>query len=190
MRLADDGSLGSFPLLSPCGMPSEHDQLRLRVVQFFNTHRQRGKCFTVRHFVEEGLSRRTIYHILQKYEERGNCERKPGSGRQAEIMTPKVVKRIKTKLLSSKPPSTRSLARTIGCSQQHVCKTIHRKTNLQFRKKRKGPAYSPEEEAKCRSTCRRLYALSSGKDFVLDDEKYFTLSGAHMPGNRFYYTDG
>ncbi len=72
---------------------------------------------------------------------------------------------------------------------QHICKTIQEKTSLQCKKKQKAPAYTPEEEKKCKTVCRRLYGQSAGKDFVIDDDKYFTLFRCNMPGNSFYYVD-
>lgn len=168
-------------------MASKQQLLRTRVVQFYEKNHLRGKPFTVQHFVDEGISCRTAYHILRQYEERGGCDRKSGTGRKAVIMTKKTIERLKKNLVSVKPPSTRALARSLGCTQQHVWKTIHKKTSLACKKKRKAPFYTPEEEKKCKSACRRLYALSAGKDFIIDDEKYFSLSGTHMPGNSYYW---
>jgi hypothetical protein len=174
----------SFPSMK---MASKQQQLRARVVQFYQKNQLRGKCFTIQHFMDEGVPHRTSYHILRQYEERGGYDRKSGTGRKAVIMTKKTVKRLKKKLESLKPSSTRALAIGLGCSQQHVWKTIHEKTSLVCKKKRKAPFYTPEAEKMCKSACRRLYALSAGKDFIIDDEKYFSLTGAHMPGNSFYW---
>jgi hypothetical protein len=70
------------------------------LVQFFEKHRLYGKPYTVQHFVDEDTSRRTVYIILNHYEERGEYVRKTGSGRLATKMIKKRVKRL------VKPPST------------------------------------------------------------------------------------
>ena len=48
-----------------------------RIVQFYEKYSDKGKPFTVQHFMEEGwLSRRTIYRTLQTFKERGTTKRK------------------------------------------------------------------------------------------------------------------
>ena len=76
--------------------------LRKRVVQFFEFHKAEGKCFTVKHFTDETVSRRSVYQILKTYEERGNVERKSGSGRPAKIMSKGKLKFMRRKLVNGK----------------------------------------------------------------------------------------
>lgn len=171
-------------------MTSEQEALRKRIVQFYESHKDGGKLTTVQHYQCEGVPRSTIYSILSNYEKTNSFSRKLGSGRQAKIMTKRRVKWLEKRMKKPNQPSTREIARKLECSHAHVVKTINKKTNLKCKKKIKGPRYNEKQEAAVKKACRKLYSLSQGMDFVLDDEKYFSLSGCHMPGNHYYYTDG
>ena len=171
-------------------MASRQDMLRKRVVQFYESHKDEGKRATVLHYKREGVSKSTIYTILKNFETRNSSARKVGSGRPATIMTARRLKWLKKTMKKENQPSTREIGRQLNCSHSYVVKTIKRKSNLQCKKKVKGPRYTEKEKAEVKKSCRKLYSLSKCKDFVLDDEKYFSLSGCHMPGNEYYYTDG
>ena len=162
----------------------------MRIVQYYTTHRNVGKLPTVQHFMSEGVPRSTIYNIIKNFEQGKSVKRKSGSGRKAKIMTTSRVKWLKRRMLSINQPSSRALSRILCCSHQHVTKTIRSKANLMCKKKVKGPRYSEDQQTAIKKACRKLYTFSQGKDFVIDDEKYFTMSGCNMPGNAYYYTDG
>ena len=55
-------------------------QRRDLIISFYKKHEELGKKFTVQHYVTEGISKRLIYHILQKYLARSSTARKAGSG--------------------------------------------------------------------------------------------------------------
>ena len=55
-------------------------QRRDLIISFYKKHEELGKKFTMQHYVTEGISKRSIYHILQKYFARGSTARKAGSG--------------------------------------------------------------------------------------------------------------
>jgi hypothetical protein len=169
-------------------MASEQERLRIRVVQYYNAHRDEGKSTTVAHFASEGVSKRTLYHILQKYSGCESVQRRIGSGRPAKIMTKSRVAWLKKRMTRPNQPSTRSVARLLKCSHSHVVRTIKRKARLACKKKMKCPMYTEEQISVVKSVCRKLHDFSKNKTFILDDEKYFSLSGDHMPGNSYYYT--
>ena len=84
--------------------------------------------------------------------------------------------------------SQRALARKFGCDQSYISRTIKR-LKINCRKRVKVPKYKDEvaiKEAKKR--CRKMYEEYKTLDFVVDDEKYFGLSGFQMSGNRSFYT--
>jgi hypothetical protein len=170
-------------------MASKQALLRQRIVQYFLTHQDHGKVATARHFMDEGVPKCSIYRILRNYDCKHTTERSFGSGRPAKIMTATRVKWLKKKMVTANHPSTRAVARTLNCSQQHVSKTIISKCLLHCYKKKKDPRYSEEQSMNVKKACRKLYHISQGMDFVVDDEKYFSLSGSGMPGNAHYYVD-
>ena len=136
----------------------------------------------------EGISRRTIYSILKQFEENGHYERAKGSGRTAKIMTKKAISVMVNRMTKS-TWSTRRMASKLSCSQSLVVKTLQRHTNIVARKKQKSPRYSKAAVKEIKRRARKLYSVSKGKTFVIDDEKYFGLSGRSMPGNSYYYAD-
>ena len=66
-----------------------YDSAKNHIVKFYDKYSNKGKSFTVQHFMKEGLSLRTIYRTLQTFKERGMTKRKDGSGRPAKILTKK-----------------------------------------------------------------------------------------------------
>ena len=117
-------------------------------------------------------------------------KRKSGTGRKPEIMTQSLLNWLKKVMVAPNQPSVRTVARKLNCSFQHVSKTIKHKIKLKCKKKIKGPRFTDVKFAAVKRACRKLYTWSQGKDFVLDDEKFFTLSSSHMPANSYYYTEG
>ena len=73
-----------------------------RIVQFYEKYSDKGKPFTVQHFMEEVLSRRTIYRTLQTFKERGTTKRKDGSERPAKILTKQKLAWLCRKLVHGK----------------------------------------------------------------------------------------
>jgi transposase len=53
---------------------------RERISQFYLRHLNKGKPYTVQHFLSEGIPRSTTYEVIKKLEERNDLSRKPGSG--------------------------------------------------------------------------------------------------------------
>lgn len=166
-------------------MASKQELLRKRVVQFFKKFENRGKTFTVHHFNAEGVSRSAVYRILN----RKSSERKPGSGRKAVIKTKRMVNSLRQQFTNKSGVSTRKAATKFKCSHAYISKVL-KQIGINARKKKRCPDYTPEQIKKVKSNCRWMYnQFSSETSFILDDEKYFTLSGAEMPGNNIYYTD-
>ncbi len=68
---------------------------RKRIYEFYLANRLKGKPFTLAHFRAERVPRQTIYDIIKRAENDSGHQRARGSGRKAEIMTPKAIKRLK-----------------------------------------------------------------------------------------------
>lgn len=154
--------------------------MRERIVQIAETH---SKSETLKHFTSEGVPRSTVYSVLANAQERGTTERKPGTGRTATIMTNKRKSALARSIEGRLGVSTRNLSRKYGCTQQYVQKII-RKLGFKCYSRQKAPAYQPEQIAKVKSQSRWMHDHYGDKILVLDDEKYFTLSG---PQNGHYY---
>uniref|UniRef100_A0A914E965 Transposase n=1 Tax=Acrobeloides nanus TaxID=290746 RepID=A0A914E965_9BILA len=75
-------------------MAPKEDDLRSRVYKLYSDHQESGKQFTAKQFMDEGVSKSTIYDILKR-EDNLPAERQSDSGRIAKIFTPKKVEQLK-----------------------------------------------------------------------------------------------
>ena len=164
-------------------MVSKQESLRQRVVQFYNKNCDKKKSYTVNHFVDEGCNRESIYRIIRNYESRKTTTRKTGSGRKAKIMNKDNLKKLKRLFDHRDNISQRKGARKFGCTQQYISNAL-KKIGVKCYKKIKSPEYSPDQIKAVKKQCRWMYQNYAKKLFILDDEKYFSLSGN---GNNFFY---
>ena len=74
---------------------NKQEALRIRVYNFYNDHKSKGKMFTVNHFKLEKVPERTIYGIIQRAENNITAKRKHGSGRIAKKMNKRALNRLK-----------------------------------------------------------------------------------------------
>ena len=171
-------------------MVGSQEQLRIRVVQFFQRIRRTDAGWTrttVRHFIAEGVQTSTVYRIINRYLTRGSTKHKKGGGRPRRIRTSFARARLR-RLTNHQTGiiSQRALASRFSCSQAYIiCKVIKR-LKIRCRKRVKAPMYKNDAAIReAKKMCRRLYNKFKNLDFVIDDEKYFGLSGFQMSGNRF-----
>ena len=169
-------------------MSSNEHILRKRVYQFFEKNSDKPKSFTINHFKAEGISRSTIYSIIQRAEEGIPPERRSGGGRKAKIMTKSGLSKL-SKLFDHKCGiSQRKGAKIMKCTQAYINKTLKTKTSIKKRKKTKIPKRTTTQKDKVRTLCSRLYKKYKDFIWVLDDESYFTLANTEINGNDNYYS--
>ncbi|CAM4849386.1 unnamed protein product [Rotaria magnacalcarata] len=141
----------------------------------------------VKHFVQEGFKRRTLYNIIKRSEMGLPAEDLPRSGRPTSFKR-KNLKRLQNAAINRIGVSQRKLGRKFGVAQS----TIHynlKKLGLKHYKRQKAPKYSENQveqiPKKCRKTRRQM--LTSNTFIIVDDEKYFTFSNDDMPQNVGFY---
>ena len=142
-------------------MTSKEEVLRSRIVQFYEKNHSFGKSYCVKHFVAEGVSKRTIYAILKS----GRIDRKSGSGRKAAIMTNKNKRKLKKLFENKDDISQNDAAKKFNCSQQYISKTL-KSIGLKARKKEKAPSYTESQIKAVKSNCRWMVRNFKGKSFV------------------------
>lgn len=162
-------------------MASEQECLRERVAAFYARNREKGRAFTVKHFQAEGISRSTVYHVLN----RRTTKRKAGSGRRAKLMPRRKLKILMKMFLNRDDSSCRLAARKFNCSKSYISACL-KQMKLSHYAKQKAPAYTPEQLQTVKVQAGRMYRTYSKRKIVMDDESYFTLSGSQKCG---YYTD-
>ena len=168
-------------------MSSRQEQLRARIVQFYNNQIDDKLKKTVDHFLAEKIPRSSIYRIIKNFITRMTTNRKTGSGRKAKIMTTQMKCKLVKMFNNADGISQRQEAKKINCDHSYVCKSL-KKLGIKCRKKKKSPKYINENIGKIRSQCRWLVKNYGKLDFILDDEKYFPLSASHIPGNDIFYS--
>lgn len=167
---------------------SKEDTLRKRVYNFYFQNRDKGKTFTVNHFLAEKIPKRTIYSIIERLELGLGWQRKSGSGPKAVKMNKKHVKDL-CKMFNNKCGlSQRRAARKYNCSQQYISKTLATKTKISNYKRTRIPLRTPEHIDDAKKKCGRLYRKFGNFYFVMDDESYFTKSNSVVTSNSIYYT--
>lgn len=169
-------------------MAPQDKTLKNRVYKFYEKHHNRGKTFTAKHFMAEGVSRATIYRILQCAEKGIPPNRRPGSGRIAKITTKRMLTSLSKDFNNKCGISQRRAAKKYGCSVFTINWALRTKCNISYRKKKKIPARTERQKTDAKTKCGRLMRKFRGCDWVLDDESYFTLSHSNIHGNDGYYT--
>lgn len=143
----------------------------------------------LRIFLNENISKTTIYRTIAECEQGIPCLNLPKSGRPRvldEARENRVVQSVKHKVGTS----CRKLGRRFRVCHSTIQRTIQR-NNLKFRKRRKCPRYTENQLQRIPICCRALRRnhFANGKVIIMDDEKYFTFSHSEMKGNDGFYTD-
>jgi hypothetical protein len=104
-------------------------------------------------------------------------------------MTAAGVKKLKAFINHKSGVSQRQLARKFGCSQPHIGKTLKGKTDIRFHKRIAVPYRTEAQTAVYRPRSRRISLKFHGREFIIDDESYFTLSNSDKNANGGYYSN-
>lgn len=150
---------------------------------------QMPKNAIVRLFQGENISKATIYRTIRESEEGIPCVNLPKSGRPRKLSQAQQ-DRLARMMKDTIGKSTRKVAPRFRISNATVCRYIAR-SGLKHRKRKKAPKYTDAQLARIPRCCRNLRRIhfANNRSIVMDDEKYFTLSHAELPGNSGFYTD-
>ena len=74
--------------------------------------------------------------------------------------------------------------------QSTISRNLRQRTSVIIRKRKKAPKMdSEEQQRRARKNCAKLYRkLLNDYDLIIDDEKFFKLSGNNVLGNRYFYS--
>lgn len=169
-------------------MVSKQEDRRKRIYEFYFSNRDKGKKFTVDHFLAERVPGKTIYRIISRVENNSGHQRVKGSGRVAKIMTKRRIERLKGMFDHKDGVSQRQAGRKFGCSHQFITKTLKTKTNIRVHKKIVIPKRTEDQKDKIKIRADRLYRKLQNKSCILDDESYFTLTHSTINGNSNFYS--
>ena len=169
-------------------MSSKQSMSRVRVYLFFLKHRDKGKMYTVNHFMAEGISKATIYRVIKRAETDSGHERVKWSGRVAKKWHLIISSGLKSCLIRRMVYlSVKQLENSIPSS---LTFTKHWNWRLlsDDTKKRKIPKRTQAQINKAKPLCSKLYRIYNKKAIILDDESYFTLSHSSINGNDGFYS--
>ena len=163
-------------------------QRRDIIIQYHISHPDESFNKVAVYFKELGIARQTVYDVLNHFKDRKSSERAQGSGKVAEKMDDKKVKKM-LKEIQSNSLSMREVASKYEIHYTYVEK-ICKEHGVQAFKKEKRP-YTTEEQREVQKvrTSKLFTQLRIDKfpSIVMDDESYFSLRHDKLPGNSFYY---
>jgi transposase len=160
---------------------------RERISNFYLHHLDKGKSYTVRHFLCEGIARSTTYEILKKLETRKDISRKPGSGGINRKLSNSQRAAIGRWLNNRRGVSLRREAKKYGVAEKTM-RRIVRTQGLKCRKRIKAPQYTAQQQETIKEKAQKLLRVLRGKKILMDDESYFKLKCDYLPGNDHIYT--
>lgn len=85
--------------------------------------------------------------------------------------------------------SQNAAARKYRCTQPYISYLLKKYTRIRCYKKYKRPLLTSLQRQQARPKCRAMYFKYGEKDFIMDDESYFTLDHSCQPGNNIFYSD-
>jgi hypothetical protein len=147
------------------------------------------KSEIVEHFCKEGIARQTVYNAIHKLQTVQPIKDNARTGRPTS-WTP--AKKAKLKQLTNNRTgvSQRRLGRRFVVNQATISRQLS-KMSISHRKREKTPKYNEKQQQKAEKLsgklANKLYRTSCS--VIMDDKKYFTFSGSHMPGNAGYYSN-
>ncbi|CAF3904570.1 unnamed protein product [Rotaria magnacalcarata] len=167
----------------------EREVLSQRICNFYCDSANKSVKTTVNYFLKQNISRRTIYYILSKYLKYGITKALPRSSRSLKL-SDKKLKNIVKSVNNRTGVSQRKIAKDSHVHQSTISRNLRRRTSIRIRKRRIAPKMdSDDQEKRPKRNCGKLYRkLLRGFDLILDDEKYFKLTGDNVNCNQFFYS--
>lgn len=90
-----------------------------RIAQYYVRHEKNRKK-TYDHFMDEGLCKKTIYHVLRRHDQDGDVSFKKPTGRKVSVCTPEMFDKL-ANLFKDKPDlSCREAAKQLGVARTTI----------------------------------------------------------------------
>ena len=168
---------------------AEREFFRKRVQLFLGKNSEWRQSEVVKHFVLQGHARSSVYKVLDKLATPQPIKEKKRTGRPSS-WTPANNQKLKRLTNNRTGISQRKLGRKFGVSHMTIGNQLS-KMKIKYRKREKTPKYGLKQLEKAKKLSRYLlnHLRDANCSVVMDDEKYFTFSGDHMPGNSGYYSN-
>ena len=163
----------------------EHECFAKRVCQFY-IENNRDRLSTFHHFACEKNDRKTIYRIIDRFEERGGIEFRPIPGEPRKVRTHRKIEQVRREIDKNPKVSDRKQAVKLGISTRTFGR-IKQELGIKSFVREKAPKYVKDQEERCRRGARAIYnEMLRGKIVVMDDETYVPVDPEEIPGRKFY----
>lgn len=164
---------------------SERQLIANRVVQFYTEISSRDRRKTVAHFEAEGLKRRTLNRIIQRYESTGTSTFRPKPGRTPRLVDKNKFKKVQ-KLLENRDNSLRDVAKAVGLKLNRVF-YVKKKLGIKSGICQRVPKYTGDQEIRAKRNCRKIYRQSINRVLVIDDETYVKADPRANYGRKHFH---
>lgn len=167
----------------------EREALSQRICNFYYDSANKSVKTTVNYFKKQNVPQSTIYYVLKKHLRYGTTKDLSRSGRPVKLST-KDLNTLVQSVNNQCGLSQRKLARRFRVHHSTISRNLRQRTSVVIRKRKKAPKMDSEQQQnRARKNCGKLYRkLLNGYDLIIDDEKYFKLSGNNVIGNRYFYS--
>ena len=168
---------------------AQREVLSQRICNFYCDAANKSVKTTVNYFKKQNIPQNTVYYILKKYLRYGTTKDLPRNGRPVKLST-KDLNRLVKSVNNRCARSQRKLGRRFRVHQSTISRNLRQRTSVIIRKRKKAPKMdSEEQQRRARKNCSKLYRkLLNDYDLIIDDEKFFKLSGNNVLGNRYFYS--
>ena len=164
----------------------EREALWQRIYNFYYDSAKKSVKLTVNYFKKQNVPQSTIYYVLKKYLQYGTTKDLSRNGRPLKLSK----KNLNNIVNNRCGLSQRQIARQFKAHYSTISRNLQRRTSIVIRKRRKAPKMNNEQQqVRARKNCGKLdRKLFNANDLIMDDEKYFKLTGNNVIGNRYFYS--
>lgn len=172
----------------------KQEQRRSLVRDFLLLNPDSSCVDVVKHFVKQGMNRRTVYRYVKRLKEDGDTKSRYSPGHKPHVLTTKIKKKL-FKLFDGKVGATVANASRKLRIGEKVIKRWLKELGIK-RKSRKVIPCSTEKQKKKQQVIlhkiarQEFRASNDDTQVIMDDETYFPLSGNNFDGNNYYYDSG
>ena len=163
----------------------ERAALSQRICNLYYDSAKKSDKTTVNYFKDQNVPQSTIYYVLKKCLQYGTTKDLSRSGRPLKL-SKKNLNNIVKSVNNRCGLSQRKIERQFKVHYSTISLNLQRRTSVVIRKRRKAPKINNEQQqVRVRKNCGKLHRkLLNGCDLIMDDEKYFKLTGNNVIGNH------
>lgn len=158
------------------------------IIEYYKLHNC-DRRRTIYHFVDQGVSVRTIQRVLKRFRDEGRIDFVMSGGRPRSVLNEINLKKIKRQFVKDPSTSVRKISQKLDIPKSTV-QSAKSDIGIKTKKKRKAPNYVNDQAERCKRNALKLYKKSlethHQQIFVLDDETYVPADPSQVAGSHFY----